>query len=171
MRYNSTREWIYVFASLLNCFKHTHYLNSRYMYLRCTRRRISTIRTCLIPSKSTFSFGSANWYWNAFCFVYVRYSSPDEAQSDIHYNRSATSPRLRLIHDDRRGRRGVATRFCSWSATRRRLIGDWFPIDRRLVGDLVGTSLRLDATGRRPVGDRSPTNCRPVADRSPTMST
>ena len=70
-------------------------------------------------------------------------------QSDIHYNRSATSPRPK-IHNDRRGRRGVATRFCSWSATGRRLIGDWLPTDRRLVGDLVGTSLRLDATSRRP---------------------
>ena len=40
----------------------------------------------------------------------------------------------------------------------------------RLVGDLVGTSLRLDATGRRPVGHRSPTSHRPVADRSPTKS-
>ena len=72
------------------------------------------------------------------------------------------------IYNDRRGRRGVETSFCSWSATCRPLIGDWLPTDRRLVGNLVGTSLRLDATGRRPVGDRSPTNRRPVADRSPT---
>ena len=75
------------------------------------------------------------------------------------------------IQNDRGGRRGVATRFCCWSATRRRLIRDWLPTDRRLVGDLVGTSLRLDATGRRPVGDWSPTSRRPVADRSPTKST
>ena len=53
----------------------------------------------------------------------------------------------------------------------RRPVGDWLPTDRRLVGDLVGTSLRLDATGRRPVGDRSPTSRRSVADRSPTKST
>ena len=63
-----------------------------------------------------------------------------------------------IIQNDRRGRKGVATRFCSWSATGRRLIGDRLPTDRRLVGDLVGTSLRLDATGRRPVGDRSPSS-------------
>ena len=68
------------------------------------------------------------------------------------------------IQNECRGRREVATRFCSWSATGWRLIGDWLqlPTDQRLVGDLVGTSLRLDATGRRPVGD-----LRLVADQSP----
>ena len=60
-------------------------------------------------------------------------------------------------HNDLRGRRGFATRFCSWSATGRRLIMYWLPTDRGLVGDLLGSSLRLDATGRRPVRDRSST--------------
>ena len=69
------------------------------------------------------------------------------------------------IQNDRRGRRGVATRFCSWSATNRGLVADWSATGRRLVGDLVGTSLRLDATGRRPVGDWSPTSRRSVADQ------
>ena len=87
-------------------------------------------------------------------------------KSDIHCNRSATSPRpkFKTIAE-------VAEESQQGFAVGRRRVGDWLPTDRRLVGDLVGTSLRLDATGRRPVGDRSPTSRRPVADQSPTKST
>ena len=67
------------------------------------------------------------------------------------------------IHNDCRCRRGVVTRFCSWSATRLQLIWEWLTTDRRLVGDLVGTFLRLHATGRQPVG----TGPRLIADQSP----
>ena len=95
--------------------------------------------------------------WNCFMYLHkalVRHTL--QPLCDLSANK---------IHNDRRGRKGVAARFCSWSATGRRLIGDWSPTDRRLVGDLVGTSMRLDATSRRPVGDRSPTYRRPVADQ------
>ena len=84
-------------------------------------------------------------------------------KSDMHCNRSATSPRPKFITIAE-----VAEESQLGFAVGRRLIGDWSPTDGRLVGDLVGTSLRLDATSRRPVGDRSPTNRRPVADQSPT---
>ena len=57
------------------------------------------------------------------------------------------------IHNDRRGRRGVATRSCSWSATGRRLIGDWLPTDRRPRGDLFATWCNCTPTGRGPVPD------------------
>ena len=94
-------------------------------------------------------------------FYYARESSKHvKPQSDIHCNRSATSPRpkFKTIAE-------VAEESQLGFAVGRRLIGDWLPTDRRLVGDLVGTSLRLDATGRRPVGDWSPTSRRPVADQ------
>ena len=81
-------------------------------------------------------------------------------KSDIHCNRSATSPRPKFITIAEESQLGFAVG--------RRLVGDWSATDRGLVGDLVGTSLRLDSTSRRPVGDRSPTNRRPVADQSPT---
>ena len=91
--------------------------------------------------------------------------APDPSQfvkpkSDIHCNRSATSPRpkFKTIAE-------VAEESQLGFAVGRRLIGVWLPTDRRLVGDLVGTSLRLVATGRRPVGDRSPTSRRSVADQ------
>ena len=69
------------------------------------------------------------------------------------------------IQNDRRGRRGVATRFCSWSPTRRRLIGDWLPTDRRPCGDLFATWCNWSPTGRGPVPDSSPTSRRSVADQ------
>ena len=43
------------------------------------------------------------------------------------------------IQNDRRGRRGVATRFCSWLATNRRLVADWSTTGRRPRGDLFAT--------------------------------
>ena len=62
-------------------------------------------------------------------------------QSDIHCNRSVTSPRPKF--------KTIAEVAEEWQ------LG--FVGGRGLVGDLIGTSLRLDATGRRPIGDRSPT--------------
>ena len=89
-------------------------------------------------------------------------------------NRSATSPRpkFKTIAE-------VAEESQLGFAVGRRLVGDWSATNRGLVADWSadwsatswGTSLRLDATGRRPVGDRSPTSRRPVADRSPTKLT
>ena len=49
-------------------------------------------------------------------YLYRKYGVPLKPQSDIHCNRSATN-----IQNDRRG---VATRFCSWSATNRGLVAD-----------------------------------------------
>ena len=70
-------------------------------------------------------------------------------KSDIHSNRSATSPRPKFITIAE-----VAEESQLGFAVGRRLVGDWSATDRRLVGDLVVTSLRLDATSRRPVGDQ-----------------
>ena len=106
---------------------------------------------------------------------------PIRPQSDIHCNRSATSPRPKFktiaeVAEESQLGFAVGRRLVGdWSATGRRLIGDWLPTDWRL-GSATGrrprgTSLRLEATGRRPVGDRSPTSRRQVADRSPTKST
>ena len=117
-------------------------------------------------------------------------------QSDIHCNRSATSPRL-TIFTDRRGRNKVPDR--SWRGCRE--VGDWSgtsfrpnqsqpgfcacevadqsPISRRLVADRspinfvrIGAWLSLklvgdwSAIGRRLVGDRSATGRRSVGDWS-----
>ena len=71
------------------------------------------------------------------------------------------------IHNDRRGRRGVATRFCSWSATRRRLVGDWSATDRGLVGDWSATSWGPLCDLMQLVADRSGTGPRLIADQSP----
>ena len=62
-------------------------------------------------------------------------------KSDIHCNRSATSPRpkFKTISE-------VAEESQLGFAVGRRLVGDWSATNRGLV--LVGTSLRLDATGR-----------------------
>ena len=79
-------------------------------------------------------------------------------QSDIHCNRSATSPWPNLnSKESQRSQLGFAVG--------QRLIRDWLPTDQRLVGDLVVTSLRLDATGQGPVLDKSPTSPRSVADQ------
>ena len=76
-------------------------------------------------------------------------SSYIKPQSDIHCNRSATSPRPKFITIAE-----VTEELQLGFAVGRRLIGDWLPTDRRLVGDHVGTGPRL-------IADQSPIGRRP----------
>ena len=74
------------------------------------------------------------------------------------YDLSATK-----IYNDHRG---VATRFGSWSATRRRLIGDWLPTDRPTTSwgplcDLMQLVVDWSRTGPRLIVDQSPIGHRP----------
>ena len=71
------------------------------------------------------------------------------------------------IQNDRRGRRGVATRFCSWSPTRRRLVGDLSGTGCRLIGDWSATSWGPLCDLMQLVAERSGTGPRLVADQSP----
>ena len=92
-------------------------------------------------------------------------------QSDIHCNRSATSPRL-TIFTDRRGRNKVPDR----SRRGCREVGDWSGTSLRPNQSQPGfcactkTWLRLiwSQTGPGEVADQSPISRRLVADRSPT---
>ena len=92
-------------------------------------------------------------------------------QSDIHCNRSATSPRL-TIFTDRRGRNKVPDR----SRRGCREVGDWSGTSLRPNQSQQGfcactkTWLRLiwSQTGPGEVADQSPISRRLVADRSPT---
>ena len=62
---------------------------------------------------------------NTLSYILLLYNEKQvKPQSDIHCNRSATSPRPKFLTIAARGRRGVATRFCSWSATDRGLVAD-----------------------------------------------
>ena len=79
-------------------------------------------------------------------------------QSDIHCNPSATYPTK--IHNDRRGRRGVATRFCSLSATDWGLVAEWSATSWGPLCDLM--QLVADRSG---VADLSPISGRSVADQ------
>ena len=94
-----------------------------------------------------------------------------QPQSDIHCNRSATSPRL-TIFTDRRGRNKVPDR----SRPGCREVGDWSGTSLRPNQSQPGfcactkTWLRLiwSQTGPGEVADQSPISRRLVADRSPT---
>ena len=96
---------------------------------------------------------------------------PFKPQSDIHCNRSATSPRL-TIFTDRRGRNKVPDR----SRRGCREVGDWSGTSLRPNQSQPGfcactkTWLRLiwSQTGPGEVADQSPISRRLVADRSPT---
>ena len=70
-------------------------------------------------------------------------------KSDIHCNRSATSPRpkFKTIAE-------VAEESQLGFAVGRRLIGDWLPTDRRPRGDLFATWCNWSPTSRRSVADQ-----------------
>ena len=101
----------------------------------------------------------------------ARHSLKVKPQSDIHCNRSATSPRL-TIFTDRRGRNKVPDR----SRRGCREVGDWLGTSLRPNQSQPGfcactkTWLRLiwSQTGPGEVADQSPISRRLVADRSPT---
>ena len=78
-------------------------------------------------------------------------------KSDIHCNRSATSPRPKFITIAE-----VAEESQLGFAVGRRLVGDWSATDRRLVGDLVPLCDLMQL-----VADRSGTGPRLIADQSP----
>ena len=82
-------------------------------------------------------------------------------KSDIHCNRSATSPRPKFITIAK-----VAEESQLGFAVGRRLVGDWSGTGRRLIGDWSATSLGPLCDLMQLVAD--PTNRRPVADQSPT---
>ena len=104
---------------------------------------------------------------------FVKFKMPVslKPQSDIHCNRSATSPRL-TIFTDRRGRNKVPDR----SRRGCREVGDWSGTSLRPNQSQPGfcactkTWLRLiwSQTGPGEVADQSPISRRPVADESPT---
>ena len=90
-------------------------------------------------------------------------------QSDIHCNRSATSPRL-TIFTDRRGRNKLPDR----SRRGCREVGDWSGTSLRLNQSQPGfcgrsaTSCIKSQRGPHDVADQSPISRRPVPDQSPT---
>ena len=84
-------------------------------------------------------------------------------QSDIHCNRSATSPRPKFITIAE-----VAEESQLGFAVGRRLVGDWSGTGCRLIGDWSATSWGPLCDLMQLVADRSLTNRRPVADQSPT---
>ena len=84
-------------------------------------------------------------------------------QSDIHCNRSTTSPRLKFITIAEESQLGFAVG--------RRLVGDWSGTGCRLIGDWSATLWGPLCDLMQLVADRSGTGPRPVADRSPTKST
>ena len=93
-------------------------------------------------------------------------------QSDIHCNRSATSPRL-TIFTNRRGRNKVPRSVPARLQRSRRLIGDLVAtksVAARFLclhKNLAATDL-VSQTGPGEVADQSPISRRLVADRSPT---
>ena len=95
-----------------------------------------------------------------------RLKSQSIKASVVHALQSLCDLSATKIYNDRRGRRGVATRFGSWSATRRRLIGDWLPTDRPTTSwgplcDLMQLVVDWSRTGPRLIVDQSPIGHRP----------
>ena len=92
---------------------------------------------------------------------------PWKHQSDVHCNRSATSPRPKFItiaEVAEESQLGFA--FCRrlvghWPATNRGLVDDWSATGRRPRGDLFATWCNWSLTGPRLVADQSPIGRRP----------
>ena len=99
---------------------------------------------------------------------FLDYNKP---KSDIHCNRSATSPRPKFktiaeVAEESQLGFAVGRRLVGdWSATNRGLIGDWSATGRRPRGDLFATWCNWSATSRGPVPDWSPTSRWSVADQ------
>ena len=77
-------------------------------------------------------------------------------QSDIHCNRSATSPRpkFKTVAEESQLGFAVGRRLVGdWSPTNRRLVADWSATGRRHRGDLFATWCNWSPTGRGPVPD------------------
>ena len=88
-------------------------------------------------------------------------------KSDIHCNRSATSPRPKFktiaeVAEESQLGFAVGRRlFGDWSATNRGLVVDWSATSRRPRGDLFATCCNWSPTGPRLVADESPIGRRP----------
>ena len=80
-------------------------------------------------------------------------------KSDIHCNRSATSPRPKFktiaeVAEESQLDFAVGRRLVGdWSATNRGLVADWSASGRRPRGDLFATWCNWSPTGRGPVPD------------------
>ena len=91
--------------------------------------------------------------------VFLRLNNRIKPKSDIHCNRSATSPRPKFktiaeVAEESQLGFAVGHRLVGdWSATNWGLVADWSATGRRPRGDLFATCCNWSPTGRGPVPD------------------
>ena len=161
--------WL-IWQWLLLCLKWERSYSTLYITLKFSEMSCKSVRQC--QSTMTNKSNSIKTTYSHFCLSKtLRPKNPLKPQSDIHCNRSATSPRL-TIFTDRRGRNKVPDR----SRRGCREVGDWSGTSLRPNQSQPGfcactkTWLRLiwSQTGPGEVTDQSPISRRLAADRSPT---
>ena len=130
-------------------------------FIRIDRQKYNLLATHLIFSGLTDFSNSRSWQglWHVHK-VWNEIISLSKA-SVRHTLQPLCDLSATKIQNDRRGRRGVATRFCSCSATDRGLVADWSATSWGPLCDLMQLVADRSGTGPRLVADQPPISRRP----------